>query len=59
MSRNPALSQLCATDPLGGGARVPIGFLTSYVAYRHTSPERLATTVTLVHPSHDDWTPAE
>ncbi|MBO1031050.1 alpha/beta hydrolase [Tessaracoccus sp. SD287] len=59
MSRNPALSRLCATDPLGGGARVPIGFLTSYVAYRHTAPAQMTTPVTLVHPSHDDWTPVE
>lgn len=59
MSRTPALTRLCATDPLGGGARVPIGFLTSYVAYHHTAPEQMATPVTLVHPSHDDWTPVD
>ena len=59
MSRNPALSKLCATDPLGGGATVPIGFLTSYVAYRHTAPKQMTTPVMLVHPSHDDWTPAD
>lgn len=57
MSRNHELSKLCATDPLGGGARVPIGFLTSYVGYAHTPPESMTTPVTLVHPSHDAWTP--
>lgn len=59
MSRDPRLSQLCATDPRGGGARVPVGFLASYLRYRHTAPERLRTPLTLVHPAHDDWTPVE
>ncbi|MBT2486381.1 MULTISPECIES: alpha/beta hydrolase [unclassified Microbacterium] len=59
MSRNPALSELCATDPLGGGARVPIGFLASYMKYRHASPESMRTPVVLLHPSLDAWTPVE
>lgn len=59
MSRNPGLSRLCATDPRGGGARVPIGFLTSYMRYRHTPPELMTTPVTLLHPSRDAWTPVE
>ncbi len=28
MSNDPALSRLCAADPRGGGARVPLGFLS-------------------------------
>lgn len=59
MSRNPGLSRLCATDPLGGGARVPLGFLASYMRYQHEPPESLTTPVTLVHPSLDAWTPVE
>lgn len=58
MSRNGALSRLCATDPLGGGARVPLGFLASYMRHRHAPPEEMTTPVTLVHPSDDAWTPA-
>lgn len=59
MSRNPELSLLCARDPLGGGALVPLGFLSSFLSYRHASPESARTPVTLVHPSKDAWTPAE
>lgn len=59
MSRNPELSKLCATDPLGGGAKVPVGFLASYMRYRHVAPESMKTPVTLVHPSLDAWTPVE
>ncbi|MGC7101027.1 alpha/beta hydrolase [Amycolatopsis lurida] len=60
MSNNPALSRLCAADPRGGGTRVPIGFLASFLAFRPTAPETFdATPVTLVHPAEDRWTPAE
>src|SRR5690625_1597787 len=59
MSRNPALSRLCARDPRGGGARVPLGFLASYLTFRHTPPERMRAPVTLAHPARDAWTPLE
>lgn len=59
MSRDPALSRLCAADPRGGGARLPLGFLASYLTYRHTPPERMRTPVTLAHPAKDAWTPVE
>lgn len=60
MSRDPALSRLCATDPLGGGARIPLGFLADFVDYRHTRPEDFtAAPITLVHPAADEWTPPE
>lgn len=60
MSTDPALSQLCATDPRGGGARVPVGFLGSWMNHRHTAPENYAAApVTLVAPSADRWTPPE
>lgn len=59
MSRSPGLSRLCAGDPLGGGARVPLGFLASYLRYRHAPPESMRTSVTLMHPSRDAWTPVE
>lgn len=59
MSRNPALSRMCAADPLGGGARVPLGFLASYLRYTHAPPESMRAPVTLLHPSRDAWTPVE
>lgn len=59
MSRDPRLSRLCAGDPLGGGASVSLGFLASYLRYRHVPPEAMKTPVTLVHPSKDAWTPVE
>lgn len=59
MSRNPRLSRICTMDPRGGGVRVPLGFLTSYLAYRHTPPEQMLTPVTLAHPAKDAWTPLE
>ena len=57
MSRNPALSRLCANDPLGGGGVVPVGFLASWIRYRHASPASMETPVLLVHPELDSWTP--
>lgn len=59
MSRNPELSRMCATDPLGGGASVPLGFLASYLRYRHVAPESMTVPVLLVHPELDAWTPVE
>ncbi|MFP7761642.1 alpha/beta fold hydrolase [Marisediminicola sp. LYQ85] len=57
MSRDPGLSRLCTADSRGGGARVPLGFLTSFMTYRHTPPEEMQIPVTLAHPAKDDWTP--
>lgn len=60
MSSDPALSRLCASDPRGGGARVPLGFLASWMTFRHTPPETFdAAPVTLVAPAADRWTPPE
>lgn len=59
MSRHPGLSRLCAIDPRGGGARVPLGFLASFVGFEHTPPERNDARIVLAHPSHDEWTPVE
>lgn len=60
MSTDPQLSQLCASDPRGGGVSVPLGFLASWMNYRHTAPESFdAAPVTLVAPAADTWTPPE
>ncbi|MBY6411025.1 alpha/beta hydrolase [Rhodococcus sp. BP-252] len=60
MSGNSELSRQCATDPLGGGVSVPIGFLSSFMSYEHVRPEAYdGPAVTLVHPAEDRWTPPE
>ena len=60
MSTDPALSRLCATDPRGGGASVPLGFVSSWMNFTHTAPEQFrAAPVTLVAPAADTWTPPE
>ncbi|MFA5708901.1 alpha/beta hydrolase [Mycolicibacterium sp.] len=60
MSNNPALAKLCADDRRGGGAKVPLGFLSSWVNYPHTAPEQYrGAPVTLVHPAADAWTPPQ
>lgn len=59
MSRDARLARLCADDPRGGGATVPLGFLASFMRHRHVPPEDMRTPVTLAHPTHDAWTPVE
>lgn len=60
MSAEPALSKLCASDPRGGGAHVPLGFLASFMNFVHTAPERYdGAPVTLTAPAADTWTPPE
>ncbi|MFT3877818.1 MAG: alpha/beta hydrolase [Propioniciclava sp.] len=59
ISRDPRMARLCASDPRGGGALVPLGFLASYLRYRHTVAARTRTPLLLVHPTHDAWTPVE
>lgn len=60
MSTDPRLSKLCASDPRGGGVSVPLGFLASWMNYRHTAPEDYSgAPVTLVAPAADRWTPPE
>lgn len=60
MSRDPELSRLCATDPRGGGTRVPLGWMSSFFNHVPPAPETFTgTPVTLVHPERDTWTPPE
>jgi len=59
VANQPALIRLCLEDARGGGSRVPLGFLASFL---HSQPELppeqfRATPVTLVHPAADHWTP--
>ncbi len=55
----PRCPRLCARDPWGGGVRVPLGFLASYLTYRHIPASRMPVPVTLAHPAEDAWTPVE
>ncbi|HEY9313647.1 alpha/beta hydrolase [Williamsia sp.] len=60
MSNNSGLAKLCATDPLGGGGRVPLGFLADWFTFEHTPPDHYrGPALTLVHPGADRWTPPE
>lgn len=59
MSRSEDLSRLCATDQRGGGVRVPVGFLTSFLQFEPTPGDQMRTPVTLTAPAADTWTPPE
>jgi alpha-beta hydrolase superfamily lysophospholipase len=59
MSLDPRLSRMCARDRKGGATRVPIGFLSDFVTFRHTRPEEFdAAPLVLAHPAQDTWTPS-
>lgn len=51
MGRDPGLGRLCAADPLGGGARVPLGFLKSYLQHRHAAARTTPVRCTRYTPS--------
>lgn len=61
MSNNPTLSKLVALDPLGGGAKVPVGFMHSIFQVKpEIEPENFnACPVLLVHPMENRWTQVE
>ena len=59
MSASTGLTRLCATDPLGGGTRVPLGFLADWFTFAHTPPQNYrGPQLTLAHPGADQWIPA-
>ncbi|MEW2354259.1 alpha/beta hydrolase [Spirillospora sp. NPDC029432] len=59
IANDPGLVRLISRDRLGGGSRVPLGFLRSYLdSAPATEPEDFtACPVLLVHPGADRWTP--
>jgi alpha-beta hydrolase superfamily lysophospholipase len=59
IANDPALSATCATDPLGAGVSVPLGFLRSWLEHDPGySPSTFAACpVVLAHPGADRWTP--
>lgn len=61
IANQPALAHLCCTDKRGGGGRVALGFLRTWLgAVPPVEPEQFdAAPVILVHPGEDRWTPPE
>lgn len=61
IARDPALARLCAQDALGGGSRVSLGFMASFLFSRpEPAPQAFCDVpVTLIHPTQDRWTPPE
>lgn len=59
IANQPELARLCLTDPRGGGGRIALGFLSSYLFSELERPPEAfqAPPVTLVHPGDDRWTP--
>jgi alpha-beta hydrolase superfamily lysophospholipase len=58
MSSQPAVNTLCARDPQGGGGRVPLAFLHSWLTYEPAlEPAAFdRCPVLLAHPAADRWT---
>ncbi|MBB5919463.1 alpha-beta hydrolase superfamily lysophospholipase [Actinoalloteichus hoggarensis] len=61
MSNVPALVDLVLRDRRGGGNRMPLGFVRSFLdAVPSVEPERFtACEIVLAHPAADGWTPVE
>lgn len=59
ISNDPVLSRTCATDPLGAGTSVPLGFLRSWLDHDpgYEPADFAACPVVLAHPGDDRWTP--
>ncbi|WP_084000564.1 alpha/beta hydrolase [Actinomadura kijaniata] len=59
IANDPALVRLVARDRLGGGSRVPLGFVRSYLESAPAiEPEEFTSCpVLLAHPGADRWTP--
>jgi alpha-beta hydrolase superfamily lysophospholipase len=61
MSSLRAVNELCVRDPQGGGNRVPLGFLRSWLTYTPALElhEFDRCPVLLAHPAADRWTPPD
>ena len=59
MSSDPEINRLCRRDPQGGGRRVALGLMRSWMTYEPAGePEEFdRCPVLLVHPLADRWTP--
>lgn len=61
IANDPDLAHTCATDPLGAGVSVPLGFLRSWLEFDpgYEPAAFRACPVVLAHPDDDRWTPLE
>lgn len=61
IANDPELARTCATDPLGAGVSVPLGFLRSWLGHDpgYEPATFRACPVVLAHPGDDRWTPIE
>lgn len=59
IANDPGLARVCATDPLGAGASMPLGFWTSWLDHDpgYVPASFDACPVVLAHPGDDRWTP--
>lgn len=59
IANQPHLTNLCTQDARGGGGKVPVGFLASFLfSTPEIQPEEFhQVPVTLIHPVNDRWTP--
>lgn len=58
IANDPGLVDACLADPVGGGNRVPVAFITSWLRSRRPLPPgQVRVPVLLVHPGDDRWTP--
>lgn len=58
IANDPAFARACMRDPRGGGSRVPLGFLRTWLRYAPAiEPEQFTRPVLLAHPGDDRWTP--
>ncbi len=61
IANDPELARTCATDPLGAGVSVPLGFLRSWLEHDpgYEPATFKACPIVLAHPGDDRWTPLE
>jgi alpha-beta hydrolase superfamily lysophospholipase len=60
VANDPAFAAAAASDPRGGGSKVPLRFLRTWMNYAPAvEPEQCTIPVLLVHPGADRWTPPE
>lgn len=58
IANDPGLAKACLADPVGGGNRIPMSFITSWLqSERPVPPEQVDVPMLLTHPGDDRWTP--
>lgn len=58
IANDAGLVKACLADPVGGGNRIPMSFIASWLrSERPVPPEQVDVPVLLAHPGADRWTP--